>query len=96
MDPAKWFVVFQVFALWHLVGEGNTLQGSHLGNQDNAANFFYHLVFFRGYAVEVACYLSPSITNRNKLLNQILRHDIGIPTLLNFIRSDIDIIRSQM
>ena len=53
-------------------------------------------VIRRGNTIEVSRDLSPQIRDHDKLLQDVLGQDVGVASLLDVVRGDIDMIRPQV
>ena len=78
------------------MGKMNCLVSSPLRRQDDAPDLLHLGIVCRRYSVQVSCNLGPEVGDHHKLLEDVLGQDVGVASLLDVVRADIDVVGSQM
>jgi len=74
----------------------HSLVGSPLRTHDDAADLL-HLGVVRGaHSVQVACNLRTEIRDDDKLLEHILRQNVGVASFLNIVTANLDVVGTKV
>lgn len=92
MHPPQGFQVIQEIMLWQLGGKINMLMSTPLWWHSNTSNFFHLRIVRWTNTIQVPCNLCSQICYTDELFQNILRHNVGISSLLLFQKDSTSIV----
>jgi hypothetical protein len=84
MHPSQRLQIIQEIMLWESCWKINLLMGSPLWWHANATDFLHLWVVRGAYTIQVTSNLCPQICYADKLLQNVLWHDISISSFLHY------------
>ena len=96
VEPAEGLQVFQVVVLRERGGKVHLRVVAPLRRHDDAPNLLDLGVIGRRHAVHVPGDLRPEVRYGDELLQDVLGQDVRVPSLLDVVRVDVDVVHAQV
>mmetsp|Transcript_21771 Transcript_21771/g.52020 ORF Transcript_21771/g.52020 Transcript_21771/m.52020 type:complete len:264 (-) Transcript_21771:6449-7240(-) len=96
VHPPERLEVAQVLVLREGRRQVNVLVVAPLRRHDHAPDLLHLWVVRRAHAVEVARYLGSEVRDADELLQDVLGHDVGVPSLTDVVADNVDVVHAEV